>query len=455
MRPASAAAVERPNVLVVLTDDQRWDAMGCAGNNIIQTPNMDRLAAEGTIFAKAFSTTAICCASRASIFTGMYAASHGIEDFRVPLPEELLERSYPQLLRSAGYRTGFVGKWGLGGELPRETFDSFEGFSGQGKYFQEVEGREEHLTKLLGDQSINFIEGSSSQKPWCLTVSFKAPHVQDGDPRQYLYDPALENFYKDVIFDQPATADPAHFEGLPEFIRNSEGRKRWDIRFPDEATYQRSMRGYYRLVTGIDRALGRILEALEREGYASNTVVLFTSDHGVYLGAHGLAGKWLMHEESIRVPMLIRDPRIKADDRASVREAMALNIDVAPTVLSLAGVTAPATVQGQSLAPLLRAGHVPWRREWYYEHHFGTDRPAPIPANEGIRNSGWKYIRYVGREPLFEELYDLENDPVEAHNLANDPAAKDRLHEMRERWRIWHGALENWKPGATPWRDPS
>jgi len=442
-----------PNFLVLLTDDQRWNAMGCMGNPIIQTPNMDRLAAEGIVFDNHFCTTSICMSSRASIFTGMYARTHRIVDFSLPLPETRLSQSYPLMLRAAGYRTGFVGKWGLGGDLPTDRFDFFEGFSGQGKYFQERDGEPIHLTSIMGDNAIAFLKGCTADQPFCLSVSFKAPHVQDGDPRQYLYDPKLEDLYKDVTFPPPENASPEFFERQPEFVRNSEGRRRWETRFPNEAKYQESVKGYYRLVTGVDIALGRILDALRKLGLDDNTVILFTSDNGLFLGARGLAGKWLMYEESIRLPLIIRDPRLREPLRGTRCDEMTLTVDLAPTVLHLANVERPMGMQGRSLTPLLRGKKPSWRTEWFYEHEYGHG--GKIPRSEGIRTKTWKYIRYVDRDPAVEELYDLEHDPHESNNLTGQTDYLPRLEEMRQRWHIWRGRFNAFDPdGNRRWTDP-
>jgi len=444
---------KRPNLVVLVTDDQRWDAMSCTGNRFIKTPNMDRLAEEGVLFENHFCTTSICMAGRATIFTGMYTRNHGVDDFSLPLPEARYAHSYPARLREAGYRMGFIGKWGLGGALPKDRFDFFEGFTGQGRYFREIDGKTVHLTRLMGDQIIEFLEGSSADQPFCLSVSFKAPHVQDSDPRQYLYDPAFEGLYADVTMPTPKTAAPKYFEVLPEFIRKSEGRTRWKTRFPTPEKFQESLKGYYRLIAGVDMALGRLLDALEGLGLDNKTVIVFTSDNGLYLGAHGLAGKWLMHEESIRLPLIVRDPRLPKNMQGRRRDEMTLSIDIAPTLLDMAGLDRPPCMQGRSLGPLLERRGVDWRQEWFYEHHFTAG--GRIPESEGIRTRTWKYIRYINQEPLHEELYDLKHDPLEEHNLARDPNHQGKLNALRERWRIWHAHLAAFDPDApTPWTDP-
>jgi arylsulfatase A-like enzyme len=214
--------------------------------------------------------------------------------------------------------------------------------------------------------------------------------------------------------------------------------------------YQKAVKGYYRLITGIDEVVGRMLESLERRGMLDNTVVIYTADNGFFLGERALSGKWLMHEESIRTPLIIRDPRLPAALRGKRRGEMTLNIDAAPTILRAAGIDAPRSMQGRDLAAMTQGRSPSWRREFYYSHLF--EHPA-IPKSEGIRDERWKYIRYIESEPLYEELYDLRQDPLEERNLARAGGHDAQLKSMRERWKIWRTAIEEWKPG-TEWRDP-
>ncbi|MFH1740708.1 MAG: sulfatase-like hydrolase/transferase, partial [bacterium] len=228
---ANKSSAGRPNLIVFLTDDQRWDSIGGMGNSIIHTPVLDRLVSEGVSFTNNFCTTSICMTSRATIFTGLYSRCHTINDFQKPLPESLFAMTYPMLLRDAGYRTGFVGKWGLGGDLPVKRFDFFEGFSGQGQYFHEIHGESMHLTRLMAQNAMRFVRDCSSDQPFCLSVSFKAPHVKDGDPNPFQYDPDFEELYQGIDIPAPKTAALEYFNKLPEFIRESEGRVRWETRF--------------------------------------------------------------------------------------------------------------------------------------------------------------------------------------------------------------------------------
>jgi arylsulfatase A-like enzyme len=304
---------------------------------------------------------------------------------------------------------GFIGKWGIdGGKMPVESFDYFRGFQGQGQYFPD--GGSKHLTEIMAGQMTEFLTASSKDQPFCLSVSFKAPHVQDEHPEQFLPDPVDASLYRDVTIPAPETEDPKYVASLPISVQRSEGRRRWAVRFSTPDLYQRSVKNYYRLITGVDRAVGQALAALERAGVDDNTVVIYTSDNGFYLAEHGLAGKWFMHEESIRVPMIVYDPRLnrRAGSRIS---KMTLNIDLAPTMLALAGADVPASMQGRNVGPLLRGENTRWRSDWFYEHHFRHN--GWIPATEGIRTDHWKYTRYIDDDPAFEELFDLQHDPHE------------------------------------------
>lgn len=448
-----AAAEERPNIIFLLGDDLRWDAMRHAGNPIIETPALDKLAADGVSFTNSYVTTSICMVSRATFFTGQYESAHKIHDFATPFAPEAFARTYPMLMRAAGYHTGFIGKWGIGGELPVKDFDFFEGFPGQGHYYDPEDKDEKgpHLTARMGDHALAFLEGAPADKPFLLSVSFKAPHVQDQDPRQFIPDHNLAHLYASDTIPAPRKGDPAYFEALPEFMHTTILRERWEKRFATEAMYQESVKNYYRLVTGIDRVVGRIREALEARGVAGNTVIVLTGDNGMFLGEMGFAGKWFMHEESIRVPLLIHDPRQPDERRNRKLDAVALNIDIAPTLLSLAGLPAPEAMQGRDLAPWLRGEAPPWRSEWYYEHHYIRDRVPGIPATEGVHTGRWKYIRYPDSEPLFEELYDMHADPHELANLAKDPAHADTLEQLRARWAAWREAVQKTGP---EWSEP-
>ena len=439
--PATAADARPPNIVFLLTDDQRYDTLGCNGNPIIHTPHLDALARRGVSFDRAFVTTSICAPNRACILTGQYAARHGMWDFDRQLSAEQLALTYPALLKQqAGYRTGFIGKYGVGKPPGKDVFDFNRGFAGQGKFLLEVDGQPRHLTSVMADQALEFFAGCRTQQPFHLSISFKAPHVQDSPSvksDQFPYDPspAIADLYDDIAIPLPANADPASFERLPEFLKNSENRSRWAVRYWGPERAQQSLKGYYRLISGVDAAVGRIVAALEAGGFADNTVIIYTSDNGQFLGEYGFAGKWYPHEPSIRVPLIVYDPRLPAERRGTRTNDFALSIDIAPTILALAGIDAPQRMQGRSLLPVLQ-GQTPadWRTEYYYEHYFEPPWEGMyIPRNEGIRTERWKYIQYIDSQPLFEELYDLDADPGESMNLATRPEHAERMEHFRQR----------------------
>ncbi len=438
-----------PNLVFLLTDDQRWDTLGCMGNRIIQTPNVDALARQGATFTNMFVTTPICVTSRASFFSGLYARSHGIHTFRMRFSPAQFAATYPALLRKAGYRTGFVGKYGLDEPPePKDQFDDWYGFLGQGHFFPKGEPGP-HLTHIMGEQAREIIGRQSPGQPFCLSVSYKSPHVQDQDPRQFLADPRDEHLYRDTRMPVPKTMDSRAIERLPIEVQGSEARRRWAVRFSTPELYQRSVRNYYRMITGVDRTVGEIVAALEKQGLRENTIIVYTSDNGFYLGEHGLAGKWFMHEESLRVPLVIHDPRPGAV-RGARFDGMALNIDCAPTLLELAGLKPPPAMQGRSLAPWVRGERPAWRKEFFGEHLFEHDW---IPKSEGIRTDRWKYARYLNIAGNPEEMYDLSADPHEENNLAPQPAQRGQLEALRRRREAWLAALAEWKPDR-PWSEP-
>lgn len=425
------AEQKRPNIIFLLTDDQRWDALGCMGNEILKTPAIDQLSAQGVTFNNMFCTTSICAISRASIMTGQYARRHGIVGFRTPYSPKQLKESFPMQLRKHGYRTGLIGKWGIGGKLPVDQYDYWKGFPGQSRYFPKGEkGKSQHLTEIMRNQSLDFLDGCKTGQPFMLQLYTKAAHCQDGDSWPFQPDPKYNDLYADVQIPKPPTATEAHYAQLPSFLKTSEARTRWHVRFENPELYQKSVRDYYRLINGIDDTVSAIRARLAERGFADNTVFIYTSDNGFYLGDRGLAGKWFMHEESIRLPLIIQDPRLSKKQWGTRRDQIVLNIDIASTIFDIAGLKPPVSNQGKSLMPLVRGEDPQWREEFLYEHRFAY---KTIPQSEGIRTKRWKYVRYVETNPLHEELYDLKMDPLEESNLAGDKQYKSNLVEMRKK----------------------
>lgn len=420
-----------PNIVLIVTDDQRWDAMGCAGNTIIHTPNINGLAARGTRFANAFATSPISCASRTGILTGLYERTHG-HNFGTPLlAGEYIARSYPALLRRVGYDTGFVGKLGVfidpdSGDIKR-MFDFFRPLESN-PYFKKRGGQDVHLTDITSDEAIAFLEERDKNRPFCLSVSFNAPHAEDTDPRQYIWPHATDHLYRDSWMPPPGDLAADIYAAAPRFLQESLARKRYHWRFDTPEKYQEMVKGYYRMISGIDNGIGRIIGALESLQLAKNTVVIFMSDNGYFLGERGFADKWFMYEQSVRIPLIIMDPRSPVPAGGRVAEEMVLNIDMAPTLLSYAGIATPESMQGTSLCTLLDRRATDWRQEVFAEHLYNHPE---IPKSEMIRTTEWKYIRYP--EFAYEELYNLRADPMEATNRAMEKGCESQLAALRRR----------------------
>ena len=408
--------VASPNIIFILTDDQRWDALGYAGNEIIQTPNMDQLAGEGLYFQNAFVTTPICAASRASLLTGLYERTHDFTFGKPNLQDKYMYNSYPYLLRKAGYQTGFVGKFGVkvNEGIEDSLFDS--SIKTYFPYLKEVDGEQVHLADINGNHAIDFIK-ANSEGPFCLSLSFWSPHADDGAEEQYFWADYVDSLYVDNEIPLPETADPAFFDALPEFLQTSMNRKRWYWRYDSPEKRQRMVKGYYKMISTVDHVLGRILNTLREEGVSDNTVIVFMGDNGYFLGERGYAGKWTLHEHSIRVPLMIYDPRQPVSAQGKTFDEIVLNLDVTPTILNLAGIEAPESYHGKSLTAFYGGRPESWRNQVFLEHRL-EGNPLLIKT-EGIRDASWKFIRYDDH-PDYIELYNLREDPMETNNLAYD-----------------------------------
>ena len=426
----------RPNIVFLMTDNHRWDLLGCAGNEIIQTPNIDRLAERGVRFTNSFCTTSICAATRASILTGEFRREHGYTFTMPPMSVQRMDRSYPALLKQSGYRTGFVGKLGVEVDprAPERMFDFYRrriASSTRNPYYREADdGTVKHVTTINGDDAVEFIRTSSQDQPFCLSVSFSAPHPEDDHIDQYIFDRELRALYEQDVIPPPPIPDNQYFRQLPGFIQVSMSRQRWFRRFDTPEKYQRMMKGMYRLITGVDRQVGRIAAELERQGFEDNTVVIFTGDNGIMIGEHGLTGIWLMYEGSIRKPLIIADPRLGGSRHAVTAEQMTLSFDCPATMLDLAGIPIPEQMRGRSLVPLMRGETVDWRDDFFYEHLYERET---IPKSEGVRTERFKYVRYFERNPVYEQLFDLAADPNEITSLVGDPKHGATLRALRAR----------------------
>ncbi len=428
------AAAPRPNLILIMADDMRHDMLGVAGNRVIQTPHLDALAKDGTRFRNMFVTTSICTASRASVLTGLYERTHKYTfNSAKPISAKHWSQSYPVLLKQTGYRTEVIGKIGVAVENGgiKQGFDHFIDLEHKPYLQKQTDGSIKHLTDIEGDLANEFVNSCSDKQPFYLSLSFSAPHATDNAPEQYFWSEASNDLYRDTIFPIPKTMSDEFFQRQPKFLRESESRVRFHWRFDEPEKYQKMVRGYYRMITDIDRVVGRLRDTLKQRGLDQNTVIVFTSDNGNFLGERGFADKWYLYEPSVRVPLIIHDPRAATERRGQTIDAMSLNVDLTPTLLDLAGIPLPTGYQGQSLSPWLQ-GLKPanWRTDFFYEHLFEHPR---IPKSEGVRTEKYAYIRWFEQQPLVEELYDHQADPDEAHNLVNDPKYSKTLEQLRQR----------------------
>ncbi|EMI45534.1 sulfatase [Rhodopirellula sp. SWK7] len=428
LAPSLANADERPNIIFFLSDDHRSDVLGCAGHPIIKTPNIDQLAARGARFENAFVTTSICAASRATLFTGLFERTHGYTFGKPPISAAHVSDSYPAKLKAAGYRTGFVGKFGVkvegGQQAINEMFDSFVPI---GRSQKGVGKSTRHFTDIAGDKAIEFVASNPADKPFCLSLSFNAAHAQDGDKVNHYPHPVAESeLYADIEMPRPELDGGVYFDSQPEFLRDSMHRDRYYWRWDTPEKYDRNMRNYFRMISALDRNIGRVMEQLSNQGLTDNTVVIFMGDNGYYMGERGFAGKWSHYEQSLRVPLIVADLRIP-DAVGKVSDDIALNLDIAPTLLDLAGVDLPVRFQGKSLVG--QSDGTP-RPGFFCEHRMENDR---IPKWEGYRGTRYVYANYYEQESGGEFLHDLQTDPNQLTNLVNNPEYHDKLIEMRAR----------------------
>ena len=430
---SAAPAPEKPlNILILYADDWRFDTLGCAGDPTVKTPVLDQLAREGVRFTQNCVTTAICGVSRATLFTGQWMARHGnpaFAMFNTPWAQ-----TYPGILRAHGYFTGHVGKW-HNGKFPTENFDFGRAYSGT-HWIKEPDGSMIHVTQRNENDALEFLRTRPTGKPFVLTLAFFATHAEDQNPLQYLPQPSSMALYRDSVVPVPKTATDSHFRRLPPFIANeeNEGRVRWHWRFDTPEKFQTMMKNYYRLATEVDTTCGRVLAELRKQGVLENTLVIFTGDNGYFHAEHGLADKWYPYQESIRTPLIIRDPRMPATKRGTTDDNFTLNVDLAPTILAAAQLPAPARMQGRDLAPLYLSTSAPapaWRTEFFYEHAT-IKNTRFIPSSEALVRKDVKYIYW----PDFkhEELFDLRADPLEENNLVADPARVAELTSLRTRF---------------------
>mgnify|MGYP001827031295 CR=1 FL=1 len=434
---------EAPNIIFILCDDHRWDALGFLGHPFLETPHLDRMAREGAYFENAFVNTSLCSPSRASIITGLYAHNHGVVDNYHPVDSNLV--FFPEYLQQTGYETAFVGKWHMGDlDDPQRGFDHWVAFRGQGTYYPDGHGtsrvvpqtrydgfningvrvpQKGYITDELTDYALDWLEQRTTDKPFFIYISHKAVHSdfvgRDED----------RGMYQEAEWEPPAS-----YYNTKE---NQKGKPRWLIdqrnsrhgvdyaynldTFDLEFYYKR----YCEALKAVDDNVGRVINYLKESGLDQNTLVVYMGDNGFQFGEHGLIDKRTAYEASIRVPLLMYYPR-KINHSTKISQVVA-NIDIGPTLMEVAGAASDPAMDGQSFWPLLMQENLPWRKELLYEYYWEWNYPQ-TPTVFAIRTDRYKFIRYHGIWDT-DELYDLQNDPEELHNLVRNPDY-DQTHKM-------------------------
>ena len=467
----------RPNIIFLLTDDQRDNTFGVMGHPFVKTPNVDRLVGQSVRFSNTYIAEPCCSPSRTALFTGMHERVNGIGfTSSYQLTPSQWRRTYPALLRKAGYYTGFVGKFGVEyytfrGQAARE-FDFWRGHDGWTKFFPKDykspsctpyhEAKEDVITFIIDECVTNFFDSLPKDKPFCLSVSFNVPHgsqttsmYPDYPDWRRMSRPANENpklkghpiydtLYRDVDIQIPAETATDPYRFIPKFIMDQDAGRRtktYTYNYTRPTCLEHHIR-YYQTITGVDQVIGRMLADLKRRNLARNTVIIYASDHGLLMGEYGMGGKALLYDLASKIPCFLHDPHMPTDRRGSRVEELVSSLDITKTILDYAQVAAPDFMTGQSLRPLVEGKNVPWRKELFLENLY-TGRDTPF--QEGIRLGKWKYIRmfdgktgynesdvdFSNRKPDFEMLFDLEADPKEMHNLVESHADGEILATLR------------------------
>jgi arylsulfatase A-like enzyme len=441
------AAVKRPNLLFIITDDQRSDTIGLGGSRHLKTPHIDRLGREGVFFRNMFCTTALCSPSRASILSGLYAHTHGVTNNFTEYPTNF--RSFPMVLQSAGYDTAYLGKWHMGEENdgPRPGFNWFVTHKGQGRYFdpefnfngQRRESVPGYYTTIVTEMAEEWLGRQRDGQPWCLMLGHKAPHSF------YYPEPKYEHAFDHVPVPYPETAfmlddKPAWMKERLYTWHGIYGPLfDWRKNFPDDRPeavkdFSAMVRAYWATLLSVDDSVGRLYELLRQRGELDNTIIVYTSDHGILNGEHGMIDKRTMHDPSIRIPLLVRYPGLTPPDAPKVVEQQVLTIDVAPSLLELCGAPPLEDIQGRSWVNLVRHGDPGWRTSWFY--HYNYEKQFPYTPNiRGVRTDSWKYVHYPhgdgGPDRHLAELYNIEFDRDERYNLIGNPKYAGVVQELQ------------------------
>lgn len=447
------ATRKKPNIIFLLTDDQRDNTFGIMGHEFVKTPNIDRIIRDSVRFSNAYIAEPTCCPSRVAFFTGMHERVNGVgftSAYR--LNESQWEKSYPALLRKNGYFTGFIGKFGVEyytfrGEAAKK-FDYWRGHNGWAKFFPKTaenctdyyDSGEDIITPVMGESITRFLDKAPTNQPFCLSVSFSIPHGSQTSTMHPFSEPANKNpklkdhpiygdLYRDKDIKIPAETTTDPYKHIPKALMDQEkGRIRCYEYDYDFTTAKEHHIRYYQQITGLDKVVGQMSETLQKKELDKDTVIIFASDHGLLMGEYGMGGKALLYDLTSKFPCFVHDPRLPKAKRGRTDTRLVSSLDITSTILDYAGIPQPAEMEGESLLPLIWDKEIKWRDTLFLENLY-TGRDTPF--SEGIRKEKWKYIRmYDGvvkfkerdlnfkeRLPEFEQLFDLEKDPAEKHNL--------------------------------------
>jgi arylsulfatase A-like enzyme len=430
----------KPNFVFFLGEGQRYDALSLAGNTILKTPNHDRIGREGVQFRNAFCTNALCAPARATLLTGLYSRSTGAlsnENLNVPLPSDI--PLFTDLLREAGYEIAIVGKVHIHNGVEERNWDYYFGHNNpsnnyvnpffkegrKGKVGEEQQFKNVYPDDLAVTRALAWLESRKSDKPFCLLVWFVAPHEPFFRARRHF------DLYRGTEIPKPETFDDdlKGYPGKPAGFVDAHNKIGTTPTHEACGSFEGLVKDYYAGLVAVDENIGRVFDYLEKNKILDDTAIVHSSDHGFFLGEWRLFDKRLMHEPSIRVPMMIRYP--KRVPAGAVRDEAVLDLDIAPTILDLAGVPAPTQMEGKSMIPLARAADPAFRPEWYYQY-YEWPNPEGVRPHRGIRTEQFKLIHYV-MEPQEFELYDLAHDPGERNNLHGNPSYAPKFQELWNR----------------------
>ena len=469
---------EKPNIIFLLADDLRDNMFGIMGHSQIKSSNFDKLISQSTRFSNTYIATPVCAPSRISLFTGMPERIHGVGfSSSYQLTEEQWEKTYPAILRKNGYYTGFIGKFGVEYYTFRgnaaEKFDYWYGHDGWTKFFPKEydnfsckpyhDADHNIITPIMGEAINDFLDSASDKGPFCLSVSFNVPHgsqttsMYTGYPDWHaMTRPANENpklkghpiydtLYRNRNIEIPSATTSDPYKHIPKRVMDQDkGRnKTYEYSYTKETCQEHHIR-YYQTITGLDKVIGEMMQGLEEKGLLENTIIIFASDHGLLMGEYGMGGKALLYDLTSKIPCFVYDPRIPEEEKGKTVDKLISSLDIPVTILDYAGMPVPNEMSGRSLIPLVNNEDENWREELFLESLF-TLRDNPFC--EGIRTGDWKYIRmydgvvgyteedvdFKGKDPAFEQLFNVKDDPEETVNLIDQYQGSDMLNSLREK----------------------